>query len=119
MDERATNTSEHTVKRNLVDKARYNDYRVFERLRIEDVADLFVDRCMENFERDNEEHIRKLIKIENGSIRTGRRCKSEIHEPWVSRIEYPMNFALVLTNHPNIVHVASHYELHTRLPGYV
>lgn len=81
MDERATNTSEKAVKRNLVDKVRYNDHRVFERLRIQNVADSFVDACMENFERNNEEHIRTLMKIGVDSIRNGIRCKSEMYKP--------------------------------------
>lgn len=99
MDERATNTSEKAVKRNLVDKVRYNDHRVFERLRTQDVTDSFVDACMENFERDNEEHIRKLMKIGNDSIRNGILCKSEIYEPWVSRKYCLLNFTLTLTGH--------------------
>lgn len=76
-----TRSSRDAIKVDLGKKILYNHSSVFQRLRLDDVADSFVDECLADFIPVVGKEKAKLEAIEN---RTGKRTETEMYEPLVS-----------------------------------
>ena len=86
MERNTDRTSREDIKAQLEKKIRTDDGLVFERLRLHDVSDSFVEACFFNFEQANKMHIAELVGIEVESLRSFRQQEAEkhMHEPLVS-----------------------------------